>query len=294
MRKEAFEQAMRQPYRAAMFDIDGTLTEPGHSIIPQALIEKIAAISLKIPMALCTGRRWEGMLERLEQFIVAAKNPAKARENWFLFLENGAIGVHYNAATKKYERFYQVDWPKQTISKEMAFEALEPLITERVPCTGRENESSLGFYPHGREGMTKQELAQKTDLMANIARAFLDGKPGSETVRVIDSGVAIHVIPIDGDKDRGIREFAGILMKSRKLHLGEKNRQILIVGDQPGPGYNDEQFLKGDWGTPFSAEHEPKGHFYPIPIIKGEKILRGPDATLHLLSEIHFSSGSER
>jgi hypothetical protein len=73
------------------------------------------------------------------------------------------------------------------------------------------------------------------------------------------------------------------------LTIGSEAREILIVGDQPCVGCNDEKLLEGKWGTPFTAEHINPGKPYPIPVFseKGE-ILKGPTATLSLLESAKF------
>jgi len=208
-----------------------------------------------------------------------------------LFLENGSMGLRFNPATAEYEKFYQINWPHDTLSMEEVYRDLQrklPAIFDKVMF--RMNECNIGMYVPNRDHYTKKELGTITAALAMGACEALAGFEGHEQVKVIDSGVAAHIIPVDGDKDRGIREFAGILRDERTITIGLEAREILIIGDQPCQGCNDEKLLEGKWGTPFTAEHINPGQHYPIPIFnENGEVLTGPEATLSLLRRVNWS-----
>jgi hydroxymethylpyrimidine pyrophosphatase-like HAD family hydrolase len=288
-RKLDFEKALTRRYKAIMFDMDGTLTEPGHHEIPDDLMAKIGSLSTTLPMAICSGRRFEGILDKIQPFMDAAPDQALARKNWHLFLENGSIGIRYDVEKGEYDRFYQIDWPEEKISIQAVFEEIQKRAPKIDECDMRINECSIGVYPLHRGEYSKQKLAGITAELAQMTNEFLNDFDGRETVHVIDSGVAIHVIPTNGDKDRGIKEFADILRNNWGMDLDEDARDILIVGDQPNKGCNDEKFLEGKCGTPFTAEHVVDGRLYPIPVFENGVVLKGPSATLSLLNQIKFA-----
>lgn len=288
--KKHFDEALAQTYVAAMFDVDGTLIETGGGGFPAELVETMAELSMTVPLAICSGRRLEGMIEMMEPFFAAAPDRAKAQENWTFFLENGSMGLAWNSETQRYEKFYQVDWPAEHISMVEVHEkaaAILPAVFSKVVL--RMNECNLGIYVPDRHLYLKQELGKITASLAEATRKLLMEFEQHELVHVIDSGVAAHIIPAEGDKDRGIQEFARILREEHGLVIGPEAREILIIGDQPGAGFNDEKLLEGKWGTPFTAEHINPGHIYPIPVFnEKEEILKGPEATLSLLRRAKF------
>jgi hypothetical protein len=130
-------------------------------------------------------------------------------------------------------------------------------------------------------------LAQITARLAAAAKEALNLLKGSGRFHVIDSGVAVHVMAKFPDKDFAIEQYAKYLREERKLSIGPEAREILVVGDQPGEGFNDEKFLEGKWGAPFTAGFHSVNSPWPIPIVdeKGDR-LNGPSATLHLIHQI--------
>jgi len=66
-------QAMKRQYISAMFDIDGTLTEMGSQEIPLPLAQKLADLSLKMPLAFATGRNLNHLEGKLDQIISRSK-----------------------------------------------------------------------------------------------------------------------------------------------------------------------------------------------------------------------------
>ena len=288
--KILFEKALAGHYVAAMFDIDGTLMETGAYEFSREVVEALAALSMKIPLAICSGRRVEGLIEMMTPIFEAAPDPLLARKNWVLFLENGAMGLRFNASTNEYEKFYQIDWPHNELPMPEVLKKIQTKLPKILPnVIFRTNECNIGIYVPDRKNYPLKELAHITARLATATRQMLKNFKHGDRVRVADSGVAAHILPVDGDKDRGIREFAHMLRTERDLAVSPEAREILIIGDQPCAGCNDEKFLEGKWGTPFTAEHLNPERPYPIPIFseKGE-VLSGPEATLSLLRRVNW------
>lgn len=287
-----FQRALGRRYVAAMFDIDGTLMETGAYEIPPDVVRTLAELATRVPLAICSGRRLEGLMELMDPVFRAAPHPEAARANWTFFLESGAMGLTFNPSTGAYEKFYQIDWPTSGPTMDEMFERVRIEIPKVFPkVTFHKNECNIGMYVPNRERFDLKELGKITSDMAQAARRLLKEFEHSDELRVVDSGVAAHILPRDGDKDRGIREFARILRDEYGLSIGPEAREILIVGDQPCAGCNDEKLLEGKWGTPFTAEHLNPGSPWPIPIFNAQgTILTGPEATVSLLKQATFVS----
>lgn len=294
---QQFQEALQKSYVAAMFDIDGTLTEMGQQEIPFQLRQTLVSVSAHIPVALCSGRKVEGILKKLEEILEAApeEKRERLRAQWTFFLENGAIGVRYNPSTKTHERFYEFLWPEKKMAQKKVAALLEQSMPTIDPCEIRMNECNVGVYPLKRATYTPEYLAAITAEMATQMRQQLRTWPYANDFHVIDSGVAVHVMQTFPDKDFAIEQFGQWLRKERGLSIGLKAREILVVGDQPGPGFNDEKFLEGKWGTPFTVgTHLLAQTEYPIPVFSEDQGLSqrlvGPEATQHLLQRVFLLS----
>lgn len=279
----SFADALAQPYRAAMFDIDGTLTEMGESHVPQPLRHKLCEVSRAVPVAFCSGRKFDGILGKLEE-ILAEVSPAERpalRRNWYFFLENGAIGVRYNAKEEQHERFYTFEWPESLIP----IMEMQSLVAREVSSLARaevrRNEFNVGIYP-------EKALAEITAVIASHLKLYLKTRSDWGIFHVVDSGVAVHVMPKFPDKDYGIVRFAEVLREERGVTFSPEIREILVVGDQPGPGFNDERFLNGKNGTPFTVGRRLAGAF-PLSVEREGVPLNGPEGTLHLLNAIKLA-----
>lgn len=269
-----------------MFDVDGTLTEMGQQEIPQSLKRALVQASVKVPMAICSGRKFDGILSRLEEIL-------QPRSQWTLFVENGAIGVKYNPTSGAYERFYEYLWPEKKLSQEKVYRLLKKIAPAIEACDIRQNECNVGVYPIHRAHYTPQKLAQVTARLAAAVKEALGPQKGSDYFHVIDSGVAVHVMAKFPDKDFAIQQYARFLREEKNLPIGPEAREILVVGDQPGPGFNDEKFLAGKWGTPYTAGFHKVSGPWPIPIFDAKgKRLTGPFATQVILEEVFLKENS--
>lgn len=235
-------------FKACMFDIDGTLTNLGERFIPDFLKKKLNELIEKgVPLAVCSGRHHpDSIVNRLEGISF---------KKWTLIAENGAVGYFFGS--NGWEEFYRVPWPENTIKKEeLAF-----ILQSRMKFSKFfDNPSTLIFRPGETLDIDMQTLAKKCDeYQAEVEKIFKEKNVSG--LRTNNSRIGIIITPLDGDKDRGVLEFANFLeIKDTK--------EIACIGDQPEEGYNDHYFLNGKYGTPFAVN--------------------GPAETLKILDEIQF------
>ena len=68
-------------------------------------------------------------------------------------------------------------------------------------------------------------------------------------------------------------------------------KDLVCIGDQPQPGGNDEKFLGGHYGTPFTVGDMHPENILPLPVYDdAENILSGPEATLNLILKLKFKT----
>ena len=93
-----------------------------------------------------------------------------------------------------------------------------------------------------------------------------------------DSGIGCLIIPAESGKGKAVKRWA--------KHLKIPLKDILVIGDQPLKGENDEEFLNGHFGTSFTVGHQSH-NTYPLPVLdeRGRK-LRGPEGTEYLLKAL--------
>jgi HAD superfamily hydrolase (TIGR01484 family) len=281
-------------FKAAMFDFDGTVTEKGVFYPPQEMADTLAALSKKVPIAFCTGRQLESFEEHglkilLEEIDVPERQAFL--ENLYLMGENGAIGYFFNTNIDEFEEFYRAPWPdhfinreelKILLNKEIAeFGSIKPHHNHRVVIV-------MSTKNHGSEETdiegTYQLSSEIYEITCGILRRI---DPEFEKyLHVGNSGIGVLVGPADGDKDLGIKKFAEFLNESRMAKIDPKAREILVVGDRPQKGGNDEYLLNGVYGTPYTVGNYDESMKWLSPVLdeNGERLLhfRG---TIYLLKK---------
>lgn len=247
MNSKTYKEALAKKYKAAMFDIDGTLTEIGKGEIPEPLARKLAELSLEVPLAFATGRSLESFLPKLEQILKYSPDPEKSRINWHGIGENGALGYFYDPKTQDYKEFYRIEWPDDVINREELREKLVKRLGNLLHSTDL-RVTQLLLRPRWDEGDTVEDnIEPRTAEIKKIAEEVIAEYEGADQFDILDSSIAVHLSPKHANKDKGIIEFA--------KHLGIElpAREILIIGDQAGEGRNDHELLRGEYGTPFTA-----------------------------------------
>lgn len=286
-----FQKAIVRPYKAIMFDIDGTLIVRGTRELPEAIIPKLVEISEKVPVAFCSGRRIMLPQQFIEQMAKRSKNPEKVRQNWFIVCENGCTSFYYDPHKKDYVQWHEEPWPK-AINKDKVRSILTALL-KRYYFSFTEQPSMFTLHMMNRKRIIEPRfkpsyLARRTAKAALVIRKAVEKLQGASSVEVVDSGVGIMVVPKKGNKDRGVIEFAKFLREKRKMTISKNAAEIAVVGDQPGPGCNDATFLNGKYGFPFTVDSLDGQHF-PVPVFDGKaKRIRGPMGTRTILEQIRL------
>ncbi|MBI5152263.1 HAD hydrolase family protein [Candidatus Peregrinibacteria bacterium] len=301
-----FLKALEKTYCAAMFDFDGTLTErKPKSPVPDSLKETLRNLSRRVPMAICTARPFSTAYPKLQEILGNAG--IEIVSNWALIAENGCAGYRFDQKAADWIEFYRIEWPEDKVARfKFAADINKNLHKHvRILQINPTNVIVQPFY----ENAADEEISRRCDFLEAKIKKILRKYSHSRAVRVINSKLGIIIIPAGADKDRGIEEFGKYLAKNFNHAVppwrdtGAKNksaaggfnkkfaknwREIAVVGDQPGKGGNDEMFLDGRVGTPFTAG-KMLATKCPIGIFdKNGKQLFGPTATEHLLKSMEF------
>lgn len=288
---------MTNKFYAAMFDFDGTLTERApRSPVPKSLIKTLENLSKTVPLALCTARPFRTAIPKME----TAFGKRFGKMGWVLIVENGCAGFELNGRGKWVE-FYRVKWPEKSINKAKLTRTIKKELKEFIGHNGEDfqyNKSSLIMQP-SYENADNDEIARRCDVLEKGIKVVLKKFAGANKIKVKNSKLGIIIIPKIADKDTGIEKFGEYLRKKRGIKFSSKYREIITVGDQPEKGGNDEMFLNGRIGTPYTVGEIVRGQSpagtvprhpskYPLGIYKNGKRLIGPSATEHLLKSIKF------
>ncbi|QQR54725.1 HAD family phosphatase [Candidatus Peregrinibacteria bacterium] len=273
----AREKALKHPFKAVAFDVDGTLTHFARFTIPTFMAEALVKIPENIPRAICTGRDLRFIHRQLLHICSHSLNPDEELKRWWVFAENGGVGYRWNTHKKDFEPWYEVDWPEHP-SKD----TLEAFGKDKLGWSGifllREH-SMIVRHPDWTYLFPKL-----TRILSKHSHRKLDkilGKNGwTETFMVQDSGIGNVILPRASGKGSAMQRWA--------KQLGLNPKDILVVGDQPRPGENDESFLCGDNGTAFSVGSLIHATF-PLPVRdeRGRR-LKGPEGTAKLLEQVRW------
>lgn len=285
--QEAFLNALDKRYTGCIFDIDGTLTVRGDEYIPVFLQPVLADLSMAVPMAVCTARRLQHAHEKLAPLFVHASDPVLCQANWMLICENGAVGYVFDPKRREYEECYRAEYPYPEELRKALFEHLNKKLQGKLGVSFM-NVVSMVFRPP-LEGVGREDLARRSREIALIIRQELLPFDPKGLLSVGDSGIGVNVFPANSDKERGILEFAKSIASRRGFRMSPEAREIVAVGDQPEPLGNDEQFLDGRYGTPFTVGNTHPENFLPLPVFdENGQVMKGPEATLSLLRRLHF------
>ncbi len=288
--KEAFQQALQKKYTACIFDIDGTLTVLGDKSIPADLQPRLADFSMSVPMAVCTARRLQSALDILVPVFGHAVNPLYCQANWMLICENGAIGYVFDPEKKSYVEIYRAKYPYPEAMRENLFGHLNFILKDRLGLSFK-NVVSLVFRPP-QEGVSSDDIQKHCREITKIIQQELIPYDPKGLLAVGDSGLGVSIFPANSNKEQGILEFAKCIAAKHGYKISPEAREIIAVGDQPGPLGNDEGFLKGIYGTSFTVGNTHPENLLPLPVFDNKgSILKGPEATLFLLGQLSFRDG---
>lgn len=268
--ERAHKKAMKTDFKAAAFDIDGTLTHFGRFMVPGSLLHKLDETGKKIPVAVCTGRPIK--------YVAGHLGHMAKKENWFVFCENGGAGYKYNHEKEEFDQIYEISWPTNIITKD----AMEAFIKDRLGwrVTVRMHEHTLVLVYHEWIYIFPQIARVVSAQTAKEVRKLMVDMKMDKYFSVQDSGIGLIILPKKSGK--------GNAMKAWAKHLRIPVGKILVVGDQAGSGQNDEDFLSGENGTSFTVGKQTKNTF-PLPVLDQKKRkLWGPEGTEALLNQLGF------
>ena len=278
---------MRQQYTACIFDIDGTLTVRGDEFIPAFLQPKLAELSMSVPMAVCTARRLQHAHDKLAPLFVHAVDPLVCQSNWMLICENGAIGYVFDPQKKQYVESYREAYPYPEQLREALFNHINKQLHDKIGVSFM-NVISMVFRPPW-EGLTREEVSRRSREIALAVQREIAPFDPKGLLMVGDAGIGVNIFPRYSNKERGIDEFAKSIATRHGFKISREAREIVAVGDQPEPLGNDELFLSGIYGTPFTVGNTHPENILPLPVFDGNgNVLTGPEATLFLLQNLRF------
>lgn len=284
-------------FKAAMFDYDGTLTNPGIWQVDEKVAGAIGRLLVKnFPVAVCTGRQIESFEKRFGEMIELIRSDfgEDALGNLYLMAENGAVGYEYkigNSGAGKWEMFYIAKWPEE-ISRTDFEKKLYELVKDKAEILS--HLVPIVIAPLGRLEMKFEDVKKKSAEIFKIAEKFIKDYGARDYLHIGDSGLGCLICPANGDKDTAIKVFYEFLKdkKGVKFAEGSPYREILVAGDNPQKGGNDYYFLNGKYGTPFTVEGDHgNGAKFPLKVFdkSGKQLLNG-NGTLYLLKQMESGS----
>lgn len=291
-------------YHGVLFDYDGTLTPRYQNYIPTDLVAQAVQLSRQgIMMGICTARSFASALPKLDPFLQYAGDDPVVQQNWIMICENGSKGYYYDVAKKDYVEFYSAEWP-QEIAREALFARLMQEFGNQVAILDNkvsmeifekedlgpdveQNEISFILRPAGRAALGPKDWEISSGLIHKKVLEILTEFDVNSLLHAGDSKMGVSILPANGDKDRGIKEFANLVAARKGLSIPHPYREIVAIGDQATFGGNDYYFLKGEVGTTFNVgeEEEKTSTSQRIFAENGQPII-GPAATLTILKTL--------
>lgn len=268
--------ALKHSYKAAAFDVDGTLTPFARWIVPESLKDALRSIPIDIPLAICSGRTFDYAREKLQHILDGQFLDEAQKRRWFLICENGGVLYRYNSRKKDYDRVFEVPWPDQELTQEVMEAFIRDKFGFHVQLLRRPHSFVVRFhdwlyvFPH-----LVSTVSHRT---GNKIRTLFKKMGHDKHFMVEDSGIGNLIIPAASGKGKAVQKWA--------KHLGISTKDILVVGDQAQPGGNDAELLSGHFGVPFTVgKHSQPGHPFPVLDSKGRH-LKGPEGTEVLLRKV--------
>lgn len=316
-RKKAFNKALKQKYLSCIFDIDGTLTDLAEEPIHDFIAKTLASISTHSPIAICTGRKLEHVFPKINPLFARAKkmdNLENVRSKVVLLCENGNVGYFYDKDSGKYVEFYRTRYPYSESHKKSLFKAINDGLKNQISGSFM-NETSMVFQPLNVNDANKPAVEKRARILVKAIEKILIDHDKKNLLKIADSGIGTIIFPYDGDKRAGVYQFGEFMRKKWGYDISEELTEFALFGDKPGTYGNDETFLDGTFGTPFTVGEIVDHKILPIPVfapairakrtaggetasararrskaetIKNADILKGPLGTFSLLQRLKF------
>lgn len=282
---------MEKTYAGCLFDIDGTLTVRGDEFIPAFMHEILAEMCLRVPMAICSGRNFNHAYEKMAAVFTVSTNPKECQKNWVLICENGSIGYIYDDVNNRYNEFFRVAYPYDSAHRDSVFAQMKAAMEGKLSASYL-NEVSMVFRPLNPQDPDRAALTARSRELSVIANAQLEKSDPKKLLVAGDAGNGVNVFPYRGNKENGTLQFAKLLQEKKGINVSPDAREMVVVGDQPQKDGNDETFLNGKYGTPFTVGETHPENLNPLPVydLQTGKIIKGPEATIYLLKHLKFKT----
>lgn len=263
-------------YKAVVFDFDGTITKKGVHYPSPEMVEVLAKVSEKVPIACCTGRQLESFLRHGLEFFEGVN-----LANLYLMAENGAVGYFYDT---EFKEFYRSPWPEEFTARDSLMQRMNEVIKEFGSVYFEAHRIVIVLRTHLHDLPAEERdpdevatLSEKIYYLACAELALID-RHYERFLHVGDSGIGVVIGPANGDKDFGLQMFGKFLAEERGMSFSPDLKEIMAIGDRPQVGGNDHYLLNGRFGTPFSVGVFGKGVFNE----NGERLFH-EEATRRLL-----------
>ncbi|MBU6323694.1 HAD-IIB family hydrolase [Patescibacteria group bacterium] len=232
--------------KAIVFDLDQTLSASKVNISP-AMAGRLTALLSRIPVAITSGQKFERLLEQVAAFL-----PTEALANLYLLPTSGAALFTFDGAGWRpvYEERISDDEARRIISIVEKAGREHGIIDDAQQTWGprlehRMNEvaySGLGQNaPIGPKEAFDPDRARRRafrDVLIPLLPGYEVRVAGATTIDITKEGI---------DKAFGLRNLA--------THLGIPIPDMLYIGDDLGPGGNDEVVIQT--GIPTRAVRDP-------------------------------------
>lgn len=277
--EKAYIKAIKHKFKAVAFDIDGTLTNLAKITIPQKLLIKLGDLIGKVPIAICSGRDIDHIKNKVEQICSASYKEKSGREKYFVICENGASSYAFNCKTNEYKEIFRIPWPDEVISMDAMVSLLKKKFPFKLVVKAREGSIILHF--HAWLYVIPKLIFHMSALALFAIKHLLKKEGLDKYFEVQDSGIGNIIIPKESGKGKAIKRWSE--------YLGIALKDIAVIGDMPGDGKNDSEFLCGRYGVAFTVG-KSTDRIYPLPVYNKEgRRLYGPHGTLELLSTLDFN-----
>lgn len=283
---EFFKELMSKKYKAAAFDVDGTLTEIAEHGIPDFISEALVKLALQFPIAICTGRRLEHAVTKIDALYKAGLDIEFIKSRIYMLCENGSIGYFYDLKRAEYIEFYRIQYPYSRAHMENMFEDVRNKLGYKMDSSFC-NETSMVFQAENVNDPDKVALNARSYELAKEIQKIAAEHDTENLLRVATAGIGVIIFPKFGDKKDAVFKWAELL-KDRGYTFGIELREIFMVGDMPGELGNDKTFLDGSYGTAFTVGDLVKNSKWPVPVfdLANEQRMIGPRGTFRLLEQL--------
>ncbi|MBI4341071.1 MAG: hypothetical protein HY598_02170, partial [Candidatus Omnitrophica bacterium] len=293
--RRKLERALRPTYKAALFDLDGTLTVAGRDLPLEAVELLIELLRAGVPVGIITARSLHGdrqgkgakasaVIEAVTAYLVADRMSADERERLlrllYLLPENGSYLVR---ASKPQRIVPLLHLPKKQIPAQD--EVFVGMVERQVQEWAYQRSLTLAAATVGRKEYTislRQVSREHLESLARAIRYLIRSR--HEPYLVTRTADSLDIEPPGGGKGLGLQGFLATLREDFP-HEAIAHEEIATFGDRGDRAGADFPMLNRLGG--FSVgEADPSSPQAPVADVVG---LRGWPATQWVLGRLAFT-----